>query len=89
MKTRLKVSGGSEPLKIAIRGGGGGGANGSPDTKKSQILLHARQRATNTRLGRRFSNVKILSYDHYNYAARTPKNLKFFCMQGTGQPTRD
>ena len=32
---------------------------GSPDTKKSQILLHARHRQINTKLGLRFSNAII------------------------------
>ena len=32
---------------------------GSPDTKKSQILLHARHRPTNTKLGLRFLNAII------------------------------
>ena len=35
MKTRSKVSGGSEPLKKAV---GGGEAFGSPDTKKLKFF---------------------------------------------------
>ena len=48
--------GGSEPLKKET-----GAAISSPDTKKSQIFLHARHRETNTKLGFRSLNATGLT----------------------------
>ena len=52
METRSKVSGGSDPLKKAI--GGDQMAVWTP--KRSKLFLHARHRATDTKLGLRSSN---------------------------------
>ena len=52
METRSKVSGGSEPLKKAM-GGGGGGVERQSGHQKITIFLHAKHRETNTKLGLR------------------------------------
>ena len=57
----LKVSGRSEPPEKAI-----GVAKRQSGHQKSQIFLHARHRATNTKLGLRSSNAT--TFPHSNWS---------------------
>ena len=52
METRSKVLGGTEPLKKSNRGG----QTAVRTPKISQLFLHARHKASNTKLGMRSSN---------------------------------